>query len=56
MVGAFIHVIRLAFLASDIVESIMEGRQPASLTAEGLTRHIELPLEWRSQKAVLNIQ
>jgi site-specific DNA recombinase len=44
------RVIRLAFLAPDIVESIMEGRQPASLTAEALTRHIEIPLEWCSQK------
>jgi site-specific DNA recombinase len=50
------RVIPLAFLAPDIVESIVEGRQPTSLTAEVLTRHIELPLEWRSQKAVMNIQ
>ena len=28
----------------------MEGRQPASLTAEAPTRHIEIPLEWCSQK------
>ena len=44
------RLIRLAFLAPDIVESIVEGRQPTSLTAEALTRHIELPLEWRSQE------
>ena len=50
------RLIRLAFLAPDIVESIVEGLQPTSLTAEALTRHIEIPLEWRSQKAVLNIQ
>jgi site-specific DNA recombinase len=50
------RLIRLAFLAPDIVESIVEGRQPTSLTAEVLTRHIELPLEWRSQKTALNIQ
>ena len=31
------RLIRLAFLAPDIVESIMEGRQPASVTAEALT-------------------
>jgi hypothetical protein len=41
------RLIRLAFLAPDIVEAIVEGRQRASLTAEALTRHIELPLEWR---------
>ncbi len=50
------RVIRLAFLAPDVVESIVEGRQPTGLTAEALTRHIEMPHEWRSQKTVLNIQ
>jgi site-specific DNA recombinase len=49
-------LIRLAFLAPAIVEAILEGRQPASITTEALTRHIELPLEWRSQKTALNIQ
>jgi site-specific DNA recombinase len=52
-IGRLIH---LAFLAPDIVESIVEGRQPTSLTAEAVTRHIEIPLEWRSQKIALNIQ
>ena len=50
------RLIRLAFLAPNIVESIVEGRQPASLTAEALTRHIEIPLEWCSQKTALNLQ
>ena len=50
------RVIRLAFLAPDIVESIVEVRQPTSLTAAVLTRHIEIPLEWRSQKTALNFQ
>jgi site-specific DNA recombinase len=50
------RLIRLAFLAPAIVEAILEGRQPASITTEALTRHIELPLEWRSQKTALNIQ
>jgi len=50
------RVIRLAFLAPHIVDSIVEGRQPASLTAEALTRHIEMPLDWGSQRTALNIQ
>ena len=50
------RLIRLAFLAPDIVESIVEGRQPPSLTAEAVSRHIEMPLEWGSQKTALNIQ
>jgi hypothetical protein len=40
----------------DIVESIVEGRQPTCLTAEAVTRHIEIPLEWCAQAAALNIQ
>jgi site-specific DNA recombinase len=49
------RLIRLAFLAPDIVESIMRGRQPMNLTAEALTRRVEVPFEWCSQKQALNI-
>ena len=45
-----------AFLAPDIIESIVEGRQPSEMTAEGLTRHTAIPIEWRSQRAALNFQ
>jgi site-specific DNA recombinase len=50
------RLIRLAFLAPDIVESIVEGRQPTTLTSEALTRRIELPLSWRSQRTALNAE
>jgi hypothetical protein len=50
------RLVRLAFLASDIIESIVDGRQPSDLTAQGLTRRIAIPLEWRSQRAALNLQ
>ena len=50
------RLIRLAFLAPEIVESIVEGRQPPTLTAEALTRRIELPLSWRSQRTALNVE
>jgi len=50
------RLIRLAFLAPDIVESIVEGRQPETLTAEALTRRIELPLSWCSQRTALNVE
>ena len=56
MEGGAARLIRLAFLASDIVESIIEGRQPSELTAEALTRHTALPIDWRSQRAALNLQ
>ena len=50
------RLIRLAFLAPDIVESIVEGRQPTTLTTEALTRRIELPLSWCAQKTALNVE
>jgi site-specific DNA recombinase len=50
------RLIRLAFLAPDNVESIVEGRQPNTLTAEALTRRIELPLSWCAQRTALNVE
>jgi site-specific DNA recombinase len=50
------RLIRLAFLAPDIVESLVEGRQPTTLTAEALTRRIELPLSWCAQRTALNVE
>jgi DNA invertase Pin-like site-specific DNA recombinase len=50
------RLMRLAFLAPEIVESIVEGRQPTTLTAEALTRRVELPLSWCSQKTALNVE
>ena len=43
------HVTRalpLAFLAPDIVEAILEGRQPVHLTARKLERTDALPIRW----------
>ena len=42
--------------APEIVESIVEGRQPTTLNAEALTRRIELPLSWCSQRTALNVE
>jgi site-specific DNA recombinase len=50
------RLIRLAFLAPDIVGSIVEGRQPTTLTTEALTRRIELPLSWCAQRTALNLE
>jgi hypothetical protein len=47
--------IRLAFLAPEIVEAIAEGRQPSELSTELLTKRTRLPLDWRDQKRLLNI-
>jgi DNA invertase Pin-like site-specific DNA recombinase len=43
----------LAFLAPDITESIIAGRQPSYLSAEKLIRRIHLPLNWAQQHQLL---
>jgi len=47
------RLLPLAFLAPDIVEAIMDGRQPPALTAKHLKRFDELPLDWRQQRKLL---
>ncbi len=42
------RIIRLALLAPDIVESILEGKQPAFLTLKDLMR--PFPVEWSKQR------
>lgn len=46
-------IMPLAFLAPDIVEAIMAGKQPAHLTTQMLIRQIDIPLDWQDQRRVL---
>ena len=48
-------IIRLAFLAPEIVELIAQGKQPPELSAELLTKHTSLPIDWDDQKRLLGI-
>ena len=43
------RVLRLTLLAPDIVEAILNGRQPAALQLDGLMRRF--PVEWGEQRA-----
>lgn len=43
------RVLRLTLLAPDIVEAILNGRQPARLQLDGLMRRF--PVGWREQRA-----
>ena len=43
-------VLPLAFLAPEIVEAIINGTQPANLTATKLVRRIDLAIDWKTQK------
>jgi len=47
------RLVRLAFLAPDIVAAILAGKQPAELTANKLMADTRLPLDWRDQRTVL---
>jgi site-specific DNA recombinase len=44
--------LRLAFLAPDIVEAILDGRHPVDLTAERLRRLPQLPADWGAQRCL----
>ena len=48
-------VIRLAFLAPEIVESMAKGKQPSELTTEVLTKRLQLPFDWDDQRQLLGI-
>jgi DNA invertase Pin-like site-specific DNA recombinase len=49
----FTRLVRLSYLAPDITEAILDGRQPPDLTAEKLLEHSRLPLAWPDQRIVL---
>ena len=47
------RLIPLAFLSPAIVQAIAEGRHPADLTGEALSRSIQIPIDWAKQSARL---
>jgi site-specific DNA recombinase len=49
------RLLRLAFLAPEIVEAIAAGDQPPELTAEALAERIDLPLLWTAQEQAVGI-
>jgi site-specific DNA recombinase len=49
----FSRIVRLAYLAPDITTAILDGRQPANLTAARLSQTSDLPLAWNEQRRVL---
>ena len=50
------RTLNLAYLAPDIVEAILDGRQPNNLTAKQLKRMTDLPLDWDGQRRALGIE
>jgi site-specific DNA recombinase len=51
----FTRLVRLGYLAPDITEAILDGRQPRDLTADKLLAHSRLPLGWHEQRTVLGL-
>jgi len=47
------RVVNLAFLAPDIIESIIAGHQPTDFNVEKLIKRTDLPLEWAQQCQLL---
>jgi hypothetical protein len=45
-------VLRVAFLAPEIVEAVIDGRQPPDLTLGSLTG--VLPVSWHQQKKLIS--
>ncbi len=49
----FTRLVRLSYLAPDITEAILDGRQPPDLSADKQLEHSRLPLGWHEQRTVL---
>ena len=47
------RLVRLAWLAPDIVEAILGGCQPANLTASRLIQDTRIPTDWQDQRKAL---
>jgi len=51
--GWMAEVLRMTTLAPDIIESILEGRQPRHLNLQTLRgRHAHLPRDWQEQRVM----
>ena len=46
------RLVGFAFLSPELVEAILQGRQPVELTATPLTE-LDLPLDWTEQRKLL---
>ena len=52
----FTRVLRLAFLAPDIVSKILRDDHPVDLTANRLAKEIRIPISWEDQRACLGVE
>ena len=47
------RLLPLAFLAPDIIASVLTGTQPVHVTTETLTKRVDLPFDWEEQRSLL---
>jgi site-specific DNA recombinase len=46
-------LLRISYLAPDIIAAILDGQQPGTLTRQKLARMSDLPLDWEEQRVAL---
>jgi hypothetical protein len=51
----FSRIVRLGFLAPDVVKAVLRDRHPPDLTAKRLSLHTKLPIAWEDQISALGI-
>ena len=51
----FTRILRLSFLAPDIVKTILHDHHPIELTAKRLANESRLPINWEEQRKKLSI-
>lgn len=49
------RMVRLSYLAPEIVIAILDGQQPVGLTANRLLKDTGLPIDWRQQHQLLGL-
>ena len=51
----FTRILRLSFLAPEVVKTILRDRHPLELTAKKLAGDTRLPIAWEEQRARFGI-
>lgn len=51
----FTRILRLSFLAPEILQAILRNRHPIELTATRLANEIRLPVAWDAQRTLLGV-
>jgi site-specific DNA recombinase len=49
----FTRILRLSFLAPEVVKAVLCDRHPIELTAKRLANEVRLPISWDEQRALL---